>query len=135
MRLVFPFEWHQTELFGIIKRPVADVLFWSEALVSWIPVKMVVDTGADYTLLPLWLSEKIGINLKKDCTKFLTRGVGGTQKVFLIKDGWKVKLGDWEKKVVLGFLADNDVPPLLGRLHFLENLKVTFENYKTIFEI
>lgn len=134
MRLIFPFESQKTEIFGIIKRPVAEVLFWSKILRKWIPVKMVVDTGADYTLLPLWLSQKLGIDPKADCKKFETRGVGGSKLVFLVKNGWKAKLGSWEKNVSLGFLDDNDIPPLLGRHDFLERLKVTFEKFETKFE-
>ena len=134
MRIVFPFERQQTETFGIISRPVADVFFWSKKLTGWIPVKMVVDTGADYTLLPSWLAEKLGINLTKDCRRFATYGVGGKQNVYLAKKGWKARLGTWEKIVTLGFLGDDNVPPLLGRLHFSETFKVTFVDYKTKFE-
>ncbi len=134
MQIAFPFEKQQTTIFGVIKRPVADAFFWSKTLSDWIPVKMIVDTGADYSLLPLWLAAKFGINLQKDCRRFETRGVGGKQAVFVLKNGWRAKLGSWESKITLGFLADNDVPPLLGRLHFLEQLKVTFANFETRFE-
>lgn len=134
MRVIFPFEKQQTKIFGVMRRPIADVLFWSENLNNWIPVKMIVDTGADYTLLPIWIAQKLGVNLQKDCRRFSTRGVGGSQLVLLAKNGRRVKLGSWENKITLGFLRDNDIPPLLGRLHFLERLKVTFENFETKFE-
>lgn len=134
MEIVFPFEEQKTEIFGLIRRPIAVVLFWSEKLKNWIPIKMVVDTGADYTILPSWLAEKLGIHLSRDCRKFTTYGVGGKQAVYLAKNGCKVKLGSWEKKITLGFLKDNNIPPLLGRLQFSELLKVTFANYKTKFE-
>ena len=77
----------------MIKRPVADVNFWSIDLKAWVPVKMIVDTGADYTLLPLWLYSKLGVNIKKDCKKFYTAGVGGQQFVYVLKKLWKIKLG------------------------------------------
>ena len=134
MRLTFPFEEQSTKIFGVIKRPVADVLFWSTTLKDWLPVKMVVDTGADYTLLPQWLAPKLGISLIRDCRQFSTRGVGGTQTVHLVKQGWKTKLSDWKSDITLGFLVDNNIPPLLGRLHFLEKLKVTLQNFQTTFE-
>lgn len=41
---------------------------------------MIVDTGADYTLLPRFMAEKLGINLEKDCKDFTTFGVGGGRK-------------------------------------------------------
>lgn len=134
MRLTFPFEKQPTNIFGVIHRPIADVLFWSVPLKNWVPVKMVVDTGADYTLLPRWLAPKLGINLTRHCHAFTTHGVGGNQKVYVVTHGWKTKLGKWENDIILGFLSDDNIPPLLGRLHFLEKLKVTFENFTTTFQ-
>jgi len=125
----------QTGILGTIRRPVADVGFWSETLNDWVPVKMIVDTGADYTLLPLWLYSKLGVDVKKDCNRFFTSGVGGKQLVFVLKELWKVKLGDWESNIRLGFLNDSFVPPLLGRLHCIERIKVCFENFKTVFTL
>lgn len=135
MRLTFPFEEQSTKIFDPIRRPVADVLFWSTSLKAWLPVKMIVDTAADYTLLPRWLAPKLGIKLHSQCRKFTARGVGGTQTVYVVKKVWKTKLGSWENNITLGFLNDNNIPPLLGRLHFLEKLKVTLENFTTTFEI
>jgi len=94
---------------------------------------MIVDTGADYTLLPLWLYSKLGVDIKKDCNRLYTSGVGGKQLVYVLKGLWKIKLGEWESNIRLGFLNDNFVPPLLGRLDCLEKIKVCFENFKTVF--
>lgn len=134
MAVVFPFEEQKTSIFGVIKRPVADVDFWSVTLEKWIPVRMVVDTGADYTLLPKWIAGKLGVDLGRDCRKYRTAGVGGEEEVFLLRGEWKAKIGEWEESVVLGFIGDNNVPPLLGRLKFMEKFKVTFNNYRTLFE-
>ena len=134
MAVVFPFEEQKTSIFGVIKRPVADVNFWSVTLKKWIPVRMVVDTGADYTLLPKWIAGKLGVDLSHDCRKYRTVGVGGKENVFLLKGEWQAKIGEWEESVVLGFIGDNNVPPLLGRLKFMEKFKVTFDNYRTLFE-
>ena len=43
---------------------------------------MIVDTGADYTLLPRFLAPVLGIDLNKDCQKLKTSGVGGEERVF-----------------------------------------------------
>lgn len=133
MQIGFPFEIQETSNFGVIRRPVVDVNFWSKDLKAWVPVKMIVDTGADYTLLPLWLYSKLGVDIKKDCNHFYTSGVGGKRMVYVLKGLWKIKLGDWESNIRLGFLNDNFVPPLLGRLDCLEKIKVCFENFKTVF--
>lgn len=134
MAVVFPFEEQKTSIFGVIKRPVADVNFWSITLKRWVPVRMVVDTGADYTLLPKWIVGKLGVDLSRDCRKYKTAGVGGEENVFLLKGEWRAKIGEWEESVVLGFIGDSNVPPLLGRLKFMEKFKVTFDNFRTLFE-
>jgi len=100
---------------------------------NWVPIKMIVDTGADYTLLPLWLQSKLGMDLKRDCKRFKTSGVGGEQWVYLVSKRWKIKIGEWEENITLGFLNDNLVPPLLGRSHCLERIKVSFEDFMTTF--
>ena len=40
METTFPFEEQQTKIFSEMKRPVAEVSFWSEKLKDWVPVKM-----------------------------------------------------------------------------------------------
>lgn len=134
MAVVFPFEEQKTSIFGVIKRPIADVNFWSVTLKKWVPVRMVVDTGADYTLLPKWIAGKLGADLSRDCRKYKTAGVGGEENVFLLKSEWQAKIGEWEESVILGFIGDNNVPPLLGRLKFMDKFKVTFNNFRTSFE-
>lgn len=93
---------------------------------------MIVDTGADYTLLPRYLSFELGVDLAKDCERHRTGGVGGEEYVYLYR-GQKVRLGRWDKAIPVGFLARDDIPPLLGRQAFLEEFRVIFENRKTIF--
>ena len=39
---------------------------------------MIVDTGADYTLLPRFLAEDLKIDLEKDCKVFSFRDEKGT---------------------------------------------------------
>ena len=92
----------------------------------------VVDTGADYTLSPRHMADSLGVDLKKDCQKFETTGVGGSETVYLLRS-WKVKLGTWEKNIPVGFLDSDTVPPLLGRQDFLEDLKVVFEKHEVSF--
>lgn len=93
---------------------------------------MIVDTGADYTILPRFYAYDLGINLHKDCMAYQTFGIGGSEKVYLLKNA-KVKLGRWERFVPVGFLNRDDIPPLMGRQEFLEIFKVTFINHSTVF--
>ena len=132
--LGFAFEKHPSAIFGSIYRPVAKVNFWSYKFNQWLEIILIVDTGADYTLLPKFYSVDLGIDLKKDCTAYITHGVGGAEKVYMLKNA-KVKLGKWETKIPLGFLDHDNIPPLLGRQRFLEVLKVSFHRHITCFQI
>lgn len=126
MVLSFKFRKEKSLLFGEIYRPIAQVFFWSKIAHEWIEVWMIVDTGADYTLLPHYLVNDLGIDLESDCRIFSTGGIGGIEKVYLLKEKLKVKLGKWEEKIPIGFLERDEIPPLLGRQDFLEKFETLF---------
>ncbi len=92
---------------------------------------MIVDTGADYTLLPKYFSVRLDVDLKKDCRIFKTGGIGGEEKVYLLPS-IKAKLGTWERQVPVGFLDRDDIPPLLGRYMFLETFETLFSSSHTV---
>lgn len=134
MSITFKFKDYYSNIFGIVRRPVAEVLFQHQKDKSWQPITMLVDTGADYTLLPYFLAYPLGINLITDCTVIHTQGVGGTSKVYLLKKKIKIKLGDFNRKIPVGFLSNDDIPPLFGRQECFETFKVVFEKFITTFE-
>lgn len=133
MALTFPFEKTKSSLFGSIYRPVAQVYFYSETKKRWYETWMIVDTGADYTLLPKYFSERLGIDLKRDCKAFNTSGIGGSEKVYL-NSKIKARLGSWERIIPVGFLGRDEIPPLLGRHKFFETFESHFSsNHKLTF--
>lgn len=131
MKVTFPYEEKRSDIFPKIKRPLAKVYFWSKLINNWLGYKMVVDTGADYTVLPKYGSVDLGIDLKKDCLVKKTFGVGGLQRVYFFKKRAKLKIGEAELLIPLGFLDSNDIPPLLGREECLNLFKVLFADFKT----
>lgn len=131
MPLYFPFKREQTPLFGHVYRPYAIVSFWSNAQSDWSDIALIVDSGADYTLLPKFYTRELGIDVKKDTREYSTRGVGGSSRVFFLQKKQKIKLGSWERTIPLGFIDNNEVPPLLGRQEFLEVFKCTFHHHVT----
>lgn len=133
MPVIFKFRPEKSTIFGQIFRPEALVFFHSPEQDVWIPIWMIVDSGADYTLLPKWYSNILGINLKKDCELFSTSGIGGNEEVYLARNV-KVRLGEWGFEIPVGFLGRDTIPPLFGRQAFLEKIKTTFDRHRTIFE-
>lgn len=128
----FPFQKRHSEIFGDVYRPMAKVNLWSYKIMDWVEAVMLVDSGADYTLLPHFYANILGIDLKNQCASFRTMGVGGTESVSLLREH-PVQLGAWEARVSIGFLSRDNVPPLLGRQDFLEKLRVVFDRHTTYF--
>ena len=126
MDVKFPFENEGKTVFGHILRPVAKVTFKSPFINKFVDIWMVVDTGADYTILPRHFSEKLRISLENDCFKDTTFGVGGEQPVYFLKKKVWVKIGQLERDIPLAFLDSDEIPALLGRLGFLETFNTEF---------
>ena len=133
-RVSFPFERRPSPLFGTVHRPLAIVECWSLKITSWIKVAMLVDTGADYTLLPHSYASHLGVRVDRECRAFDTMGIGGSERVYLLPR-WPIRLGPWQRDVPIGFLNRDDVPPLLGRQGCLEVFKVVFVRHRTTFSL
>lgn len=130
MDLTFSFEERKSPLFGKIYRPIAQIFFYAEKKDKWYETWMIVDTGADYTILPQYFASRFGVDLSK-CKVFKTAGIGGQEKVYLHKS-IKAKLGGWERQIPVGFLNRDNIPPLLGRHLFLETFEALFSSKHTV---
>ena len=133
MPISFSFKEEESPIFGKIHRPVAQASFKHKKEKIWRLFTMIVDTGADYTLLPQFLAEALGVDLVNDCRIVTTQGVGGTSKVYLLKNKIEVKIGELYRRIPLGFLDSDYIPPLLGRQEFLETFRVVFEKFYVTF--
>lgn len=131
MAITFDYEKHTSTIFRDVYRPVAQVDFFSQSKKRWYEIWMIVDTGADYTLLPKHFSLRLGIDLKKDCQIFHTSGIGGVEKVYLAKN-IKIRIGKWERRIPVGFIDKDNIPPLLGRQQFFETFEVFFSSNHTV---
>lgn len=130
-KVKFTFRPVPSEIFGTIYRPYADVLIQKKDKSGWRKATMVIDTGADYTILPRSYADYLEIDIAKDCMAQTTHGIGGLETVYIYKN-LTVKLGNFERKIPVGFLDRNDIPPLLGRHDFFETFKTLFNNKKAI---
>lgn len=95
---------------------------------------MLVDTGADYTLLPRIYAAILGVDLDKQCQHLSTSGIGGAEAVHLLRR-LRMRLGPWIARVPVGFLSHDDVPPLLGRAGCLDKFDVRFARHRTTFTL
>jgi hypothetical protein len=128
----FPFTFTGKTKLGKIFRPYAVISAYSKITNDWESIETVIDSGADYTLLPKKYADILGIDLVKDCLVESTLGVGGAETVYQFKN-LPIKIGSWQKEIPVGFLERNDLPALLGRLECLESLCLTFERRESRF--
>jgi len=133
MPLKFRHKAVPSALFGVVYRLIADVLVRTKDKGDWVSVSMIIDTGADYTIMPKRYAPLLGIDVNVDCMEHRTQGIGGSETVYLCRD-ITVRLGRWERHIPLGFLDRDDIPPLLGRQDFLETFRAIFERHETTFE-
>lgn len=129
----FPFTFIDKTKLGRIYRPYAVALAYSKVRGKWQPLEMIIDTGADYSLLPKRYASVLGIDLARDCITETTLGIGGSETVYQYKN-LPIRIGNWERKIPIGFLERDDVPALLGRLECLEIFRLVFENKTSLFE-
>lgn len=129
--IAFPYELRPSGIFGSIHRPVARVGLYSRLFQQWIACTMVVDTGADYCVLPARVALRLGIALRT-CQRYTASGIGGQQAVFLCRDV-RLRLGRWELSVPVGIVERDDLPPLLGRYQCLDAFDLRFARFVTTF--
>jgi hypothetical protein len=132
MKIKFPYEKEKSKIFGVIRRPIAQASFWSRKYDRYLDFTLIIDTGADYTILPHSKAVDLGINLSGECIHFRTSGIGGSESVFLLPE-IKMRLGSKEIVVPIGFLKRDDIPPLLGRYKCLDIFSVLFSEFTTTF--
>jgi len=130
----FPYEAESSPIFKVVRRPIAQVKFFSQKRKRWLEYTMIVDTGADYTVCPLKVAHDLLIDIEKECNQYLTRGIGGSERVFICKKKIIIKIGNWEVKIPIGFLERDDIPPLLGRQECLDVFDVLFSDFATSFK-
>lgn len=127
----FNFKHHQTAKLGDVSRPEVEVQLWSATDKEWQRYSMLIDTGADYTLLPRYIASMLGVKFNRTQLRE-TIGLGGAQKVFFIPEV-RMKIGGVERIIPVGFVDSNQVPPLLGRHQALETFVVVLNKKKDIF--
>ncbi len=111
----------------------------------WIPVTLrgseetielifLLDSGADYTVLPIDIAEILGLDLSKQAEK--TKGVGG--EVDTIQSDVMVNIKnsheEYTFRIPICVLMDRNsrVPPLLGRMGFFDEFEIKIKQKRGI---
>ena len=120
-----------------IYRPTVPIIFKYKS--SFIQTEAVVDSGADFTILPIEVAGILGIKLDQKA-KTIFHGAGNnsfTVYPSLVKIEHMLRQGgfraiNWQTEV---FFAESQPGILLGHQGFLEKFKVTLESKRKELEI
>jgi predicted aspartyl protease len=126
----FNFKPQTTHQLGHIWRPEIEISCWSDRHTEWQRYSVLIDTGADYTMLPRYVAALLGIELA-GYTTTQTTGIGGTQKVYFVPEV-TIKVGNAEREIPVGFVDSNQVPPLLGRHACLDTFTLVLDHHRKI---
>ncbi len=88
-------------------------------------MRFILDTGADFTMLPLHMAELMDIDLKQ-CPQGISYGIEG-QGVRIFMAPIQIKIGPVKLKVRCLFSQREDTPYLLGRADLFSVFKLTFD--------
>jgi len=112
--------------FGIIPTPLLTIPVLTKF--GYQSYQFLFDTGADFTMLPRYMSEDLGINLKT-LPKARTFGIEDKGiTVFIGK--LEVKFATKELTVKCLFSEKDTTPFLLGRMDIFTNFSINFDNIR-----
>jgi len=118
----FAFEAVPSPLLDTMYRPIVSVQLWSAKAKKWRSIQMLLDTGADYSIIPSYIAVWLEIDMSK-AREQPTTGIGGHQTIQFL-DNVKIKIGSAERQIPLGVIQSTKVPPLLGRHDCLDTFQV-----------
>lgn len=121
----FPFKSFATEHLGVIKRPFGTVKLISGH--NSIKAELLIDSGADITIIPQQLGEKgLGFSIRKREKVINLGGAGGGLIPVLLRD-IKMKIGNETVKTKIAWALVDTVPLILGRLDIFTRFNIEFK--------
>jgi len=109
--------------FSGVMRPVADVAV--EANGEKIETGMLIDSGADVTMIPLALGRALGFQEDADEIKNL-RGISGYGVPFITLEV-QMTIGEQSFPAKIAWSLTEDAPLLLGRADVFDKFRITFD--------
>lgn len=119
----FSYTQHASDIYRIVHRPESRVAIRSTRG-SWLSHAMIVDSGADFSVLPKSVGEFLG--MRKTATDRLHHvgAVGGA--IWVVMRRVSMRIGPHEFTADAGWASTDAVPALLGRADVFDRFDVVF---------
>ena len=121
MRKCFKFTMENSSSLGIVHRPIAKVGL-IDASGELFELSMLVDSGADITILSKRIGDIMGVDVEQGEAKVF-RGIVGEMIAYVHKIPLYINGKEVETRVAF---ALSEVPNLLGRLDIFKNFEISF---------
>lgn len=118
----FPFKKSLSKNLGEIVKPIIPVTI--VGLRRSVQVSMLLDSGADISLLPYAIGKAIGLKVDLDRRREV-HGVGEGGVAYILSDV-TLKIGEYETLARVGWALIEEVPPILGRLDIFRQFSIEF---------
>lgn len=123
MRIEFPLGETETE-FGPLVDPT--IILPVKTLKGYRPFEFVLDSGADFTMVPRVMATRVGVDLA-GAPELLVRGIEGSG-VAADMASISVRIGEQDVELPCLFYSHKNAPYLLGRMGFFSRFNITFDN-------
>jgi len=128
----FSYKEKESRILGVILRPLIKIEVFSEKYRDWETIDdVLIDTGADLTVLPRFIGESI-INDVTIGEYTEIKGIVPTSLLIAFIHRLKIKAADKEFETKVAIADSNDVPPILGRYEALDLFNLEFKKGKEI---
>lgn len=128
----FPSTRGPSEIYGTLHRPNAKVYLLTQRG-TWLPHYMLVDSGADYTLIPKSIGDFLGLRKKATEHLFKSGGVGGGS-IWVVMRRVQMRIGPHQFPADVGWTNSDEVPLLLGRADVFDRFEVHFKQRERVTE-
>lgn len=122
----FPFEARQSRKLGQVLKPIIPVRIIGPARA--VNLLMLLDSGADLSLLPYSVGETLGLKLDI-ATRSEVQGVGEGAVSYVLGEV-DLRIGGVELRTRIGWALIEEVPFLLGRLDVFRELSIEFREFE-----